>query len=234
MRLGDLALVQGAATTRATLRRWEARPWRAVRAWIAGSLAIACVLLAAVWILAGGLTPEMFVRAQVPGVTAPIDGGHVWFLIFRNSLVLALHALSCLAGFIARSELPAEAARYSGWVRWIHDRAGALAIAFVTAATLFSLVTQAIVLAHGASTIAWQQSISPGLLLLSVLPHALPELAAVFLPLAAWILLSRRGRWDEMLAATLVTTVMAFPVIVAAAFVETYLWPHLLLGLLPG
>jgi hypothetical protein len=234
MRFADLALVQGGATTRATLRRWEAAPWRTVRLWVAGSFATACLLLVCVWVLAQRATPDLFTPVAVPGVTSPPDLGHVGFLLMRNSLVLALHALSCLAGFIARSELPAEAERYKGWVRWIHDRAGMLAIAFVTAATLFSLVTQALVLAQGASTISAQLGVSSAVLLLSVLPHALPELTAVFLPLAAWILMSRRGRWDEMLAATLVTTAIAVPVIVAAAFVETYVWPHLLTALLPG
>ena len=38
--------------------------------------------------------------------------------------------------------------------------------------------------------------------MLTLLPHALPELFALFLPLAAWIIASRRGRWDELLAAT--------------------------------
>ncbi len=39
---------------------------------------------------------------------------------------------------------------------------------------------------------------------------------------------------EEMLAATLVTTALAAPVIVIAAFVETYASPHLLLALLGG
>jgi hypothetical protein len=233
MRLTDLALVQGSAVTRATLRRWEAAPWPVLRGWVAGSLAVAVALLASVWVLARGMTPDTTPVAVI-GVNAQPRLGHVTFLVFRNSLVLALHSLSCLAGYLARSEMPAEASRYRGWVRALHDRAGALAIGFVSAATLFSLVTQALVLAHGASSISAQVGISPGLLLLTVLPHALPELTAVFLPLAAWILLSRRGRWDEMLAATLVTTALAFPVVVLAAVVETYVSPHLLVALLPG
>ena len=233
MRLDDLAVVQGAATTRATLRRWDAAPWPVLRGWLAGSIAIAAALLLSVWILARGMTPDLQPLA-LPGITVPPSLEHVGFLIGRNSLVLALHALSCLAGFIARSQLPAEAQRYRGWVRALHDHAGVLAIAFVTAATLFSLVTQALVLAQGASSISAQLGTSPGLLLLSVLPHALPELTALFLPLAAWILLSRRGRWDEMLAATIVTTALAVPVIVLAAFVETYLSPHLLIALVGG
>jgi hypothetical protein len=233
MRLTDLALVQGSAVTRATLRRWEAAPWPVLRGWVAGSLAVALALLASVWVLARGMTPDTTPVAVI-GVNAQPRIGHVTFVVFRNSLVLALHSLSCLAGYLARSEMPAEASRYRGWVRALHDRAGALAIGFVGAATLFSLVTQALVLAHGASSIAAQVGISPALLLLTVLPHALPELTAVFLPLAAWILLSRRGRWDEMLAATLVTTALAFPVVVLAAMIETYVSPHLLLALLPG
>jgi stage II sporulation SpoM-like protein len=233
MRFDDLALVQGGAATRDTLRRWDADPWPVLRVWLASSAAIAAALLAAVLALAGTATPDTTPIA-VHGVTAPTEAGQVWFLVGRNSLVLALHALSCLAGFIARSQLPAEAERYSGVMRKLHDHAGTAAIVFVSAATLFSLATQSLVLAHGASTISAQLDISPALLLLSVLPHALPELTAVFLPLAAWLALSRQGRWEEMLAATIVTTVLAFPVVVVAALVETWISPHLLVALLPG
>ena len=45
-----------------------------------------------------------------------------------------------------------------------------------------------------------------------LLPHALPELVALFLPLAAWIVASRRGDWHELLAATFVTSLLAVPV----------------------
>jgi Stage II sporulation protein M len=233
MRLNDLALVQGGAATRETLRRWDAAPWPVLRGWLAGGLAIAVALLLAVWVSAQLMTPDL-TPISIIGVNTRPGMDHVLFLIWRNSLVLSLHALSCLAGFIARSQLPAEAARYRGWVKALHDHAGTLAIAFVSAATLFSLVTQALVLAQGASSMSAQLGIGPGLLLLSVLPHALPELVALFLPLAAWILLSRRGRWEEMLAATIVTTALAIPVVVVAAFVETYVSPHLLQALLAG
>jgi hypothetical protein len=37
-----------------------------------------------------------------------------------------------------------------------------------------------------------------------------------------------------MLAATLVTTALAFPVVVVSAVVETYVSPHLLTAVLPG
>jgi uncharacterized membrane protein SpoIIM required for sporulation len=58
-----------------------------------------------------------------------------------------------------------------------------------------------------------------------------PELIALFLPLAAWIIASRRGAWEELLAATFVTTAIAIPLLVTAAFIEVYVSPHLLIAL---
>jgi uncharacterized membrane protein SpoIIM required for sporulation len=136
-----------------------------------------------------------------------------------------------VAGFIAGSSLPKVAEGYSGLWRRVHDRAGPLAIGFVVCATLFSLATQAYALGHAASDISARLGLSPFVLLLGLLPHALPELTALFLPLAAWTLASRRGQWEELLAATIVTVAIAVPILVAAAAVETWLSPRLLLSL---
>ena len=54
---------------------------------------------------------------------------------------------------------------------------------------------------------------------------------ALFLPLAAWIIASRRGQWEQLLAATLVTVAVAVPVLVVAAYVEVYVSPHLFASL---
>ncbi len=61
------------------------------------------------------------------------------------------------------------------------------------------------------ATLAPQLGMSPRLLLVGLLPHALPELTALFLPLAAWVIASRRGDWNELLAATFVTVAIAVP-----------------------
>jgi uncharacterized membrane protein SpoIIM required for sporulation len=66
---------------------------------------------------------------------------------------------------------------------------------------------------------------------LARLPHALPELFALFLPLAAWMIASRRDDWHELLAATLVTVAIAVPILLAAGAVEVWVSPHLLHGL---
>ena len=67
--------------------------------------------------------------------------------------------------------------------------------------------------------------------MLGLLPHALPELFALFLPLAAWTLASRAGRWEELLAATFVTTAIAVPILLLAGAVEVWVSPRLLLAL---
>lgn len=145
--------------------------------------------------------------------------------------MLALHALACVAGFMAGSSLPQVAQGYRGAWRRLHELAGPAAIVFVTGATLFSLLTQAYVLGQTTANLAAQFELSPLALLLALLPHALPELVALFLPLAAWTLASRRGAWHELLAATFATVAIAVPVLVVAAAVETWVTPRLLVAL---
>jgi hypothetical protein len=227
MRTEQLALVRGWADTRVVLSDWRARPAAIVVPWIAGSLVVALLLLTATWVVAILSMPDadgwLLVGPRRVGVWRDF-----FFILYRNSLVLGLHAMACVAGFIAGTTLPVAAEGYSGWWRRVHDRAGRLAIAFVAAATLFSLSTQAYALGATASTMAAERGMSPALLLIGLLPHALPELCALFLPLAAWILASRRGAWNELLAATFVTSAIAVPVLVATAAVEVWLTPHVL------
>jgi hypothetical protein len=231
-RVNDLALVQGISDTRTTLHAWNRDPGPVLRSWLAGSLAISVALLLAVWVIALLSTPDS-TRLVLPGLNAKATIGDAAHVLLRNGLVLALHAFACVAGFMAGSSLPLTANQYSGAWRWIHEKAGPLAIAFVVGATTFSLVTQAYVLGGAASTLAAQLDITPGLLVIGLLPHALPELVALFLPLAAWMIASRRDEWHDLLAATFVTVGIAVPILVVSALLETYLWPQLLLRASP-
>jgi Stage II sporulation protein M len=231
MQVNELALVRGMGPTRATLTRWNLAPGPVLRAWSLGSLLVAVLLLLAVYLVA------LAVRADptplpILGITTTPDLEDVGRILQRNALVLALHAFACVAGYIAGSSLPREAARRRGVWRRIHDVAGPLAIAFVTAATLFSLTTQAFVIGSIASTVSGQLGLAPGLLLVALLPHALLELWALFLPLAAWLIASRGARWEELLAATFVTVAVAIPALVLASLVEVFVSPHLLATLI--
>ena len=222
----------GMRDTRATFEAWNDRPWRVLRGWLALSLAIALALLGAVWVVAGLLTPDL-TPIHLPGITEPAGPEDLLPILYRNSLVLALHATACVAGFIAGASMPIAAAQRSGLSRWIHVKAGQFAILFVAAVTLFSLSTQALYLGFQGSTIAFQLQISHLALILTVLPHALPELTALFLPLAAWLIASRRGEWNQLLAATFLTVAMAIPTLLAAATIEVYVWPHILEAVSP-
>jgi uncharacterized membrane protein SpoIIM required for sporulation len=222
----------GMRDTRLALEAWSGRPWRVLGAWTALSLAIAVALLVAVWFVAGLLTPDR-TPLHMPGLTEPSEVSDLLPILWRNSLVLALHATACVAGFIAGASMPIAAAQRSGFSRWVHVRTAQFAILFVAAVTLFSLGTQALYLGFQGSTIAFQLEISNATLILSVLPHAIPELTALFLPLAAWLIASRRGEWNQLLAATFVTVLIAIPVVILSATIEVYLWPRLLGALSP-
>lgn len=231
MSVNDLVLVQGIKDTRVTLARWQRDPLAVVGLWLGWSFLIAIGLLISVYLIATAVRPDATLMA-VPGLTRPPEELDVLRILHRNGLVLALHAMACVAGFIAGSSLPMSLDRRTGFSRWVHAKAGPLAIAFVVGATTFSLVTQAYVLGSGASTLSWQLDLDPATLLAAVSIHALPELVALFLPLAAWMIASRRGEWHELLAATFVTIAVAVPVLVVSAFVEVYLTPRVLILLL--
>lgn len=228
----DHVFSHGMQDTRAAFWAWNERPGAVLRGWVALSLAIALALLGAVWVVAGLLTPDL-TPIHMPGITENTDPGDLVPILWRNSLVLALHGTACVAGFIAGASMPIAAAQRTGFSRWVHVKAGELAILFVGAVTIFSLMTQVLYLGFQGSTIAFQLEISHLALILSVLPHALPELTALFLPLAAWLIASRRGEWSQLLAATFITVALAIPALLVAATIEVYVWPRILTAISP-
>ncbi len=224
------AFAHGVRHTRATLHAWQRAPAAVVGRWVAGSALAAAALLAAVLVVASlDHGYQQVVSLQPPFAVG--DTGDVLHVLRSNLLVLALHAMACVAGFIAGSSLPLQAEHHGGLTRWVHEHGGRIAIAFVALATAFSLSAQAYVIGHALAGVSGFLHVSPALLLLGVLPHAVLELIALFLPLAAWMLASRRGEWEQLLAATVVTVALAVPVLVIAAFIEVYVSPHLFMAL---
>ena len=220
------AFAHGVRRTRSTLRAWQRTPGAVLGRWTAGSAVAAAGLLLAVWVVASLYGDyRQAITLQPPFAVG--DEADVLAVLRRNLLVLALHAMACVAGFIAGSSLPLQAERREGLSRWIHEHGGRIAIAFVVCATAFSLSAQAFLIGRTLAGVSHFLRVSPALLLLGVLPHAIPELIALFLPLAAWIIASRRGEWEQLLAATLVTVAVALPVLVVAAYIEVYVSPHL-------
>ena len=223
----DLVFLQGISATKQTLRKWNENPWKVIGVWAAWSLVVAIALLGAVFAVAH-YSPADPTGIRIPGYYHPADVEDIGFILFRNSLVLALHGFACVAGFIALNSLPYSAAQRSGISRIVHEKAGPLAMLFVAGATLFSLSTQAYFIGGSLSTAAAQLGFTHLHLLVLLLPHALIELTALFLPLAAWLVASRRGDWDQLLAATLVTVGIAVPALLLSVSLEVYLFPELI------
>ena len=175
-----------------------------------------CCLLAATWGIAGLSGSGGFtVQTIQPPVSSRRLGQRLDEPLERNLLVLALHAMACVAR-LHRRLLGADPGRAAPRRRaLVHERGGRFAIVFVVAATTFSLSAQSIVLGGEPASVAHALHTTPGALLLGVLPHAVIELTALFLPLAAWIIASRRGEWDQLLAATMVTVAIALPMLLA-------------------
>jgi hypothetical protein len=112
--VNDLVFVQGMDDTHRALRRWNSNPVEVLRPWFLLSVAIALGLLAAVYVVATVTTPDPS-RYLIPGYNAGAGLGDYLHVLLRNSLVLALHALACVAGFMAGSSLPLAAAHRSGF-----------------------------------------------------------------------------------------------------------------------
>jgi hypothetical protein len=225
--VNEFVLLQGMRETRGALARWNAAPGPVLRAWGGGALAVASAMLFGVWVIASSTTPDL-TPLYIPALMGDADPGDVGMILARNSLVLALHATACVAGFIAGSSLVLSAQHRSGLSRWVHEKARPIALGWVVLVTGFSLVAQTYALGLTGAQLANQLGLSPGELVLTVLPHAVPELVALFLPLAAWTIASRRDEWGDLLAATVATVAIAVPILIASATWEIYVWPQLL------
>ena len=178
-----------------------ARRAAVLRPWALGAAAIAVALLLAVWIVAHDrhARPDAATSSRAQRAR---DLGAVGHVLFRNSLVLALHAMACVAGFIAGSSLPMQAENHRGWWRTVHEKAGPAAIVFVAGATTFSLCTQAYVLGSEAATLAAQLEIGRATLMLD---PAAPRAARARRPVPAAGRVDARQPprgWNELLAAT--------------------------------
>jgi hypothetical protein len=227
MGANETVFESGMRDTRAALSEWNRAPWAVLRGWVGVSAAVAAGLLLAVWVIAGVVTPDP-IPVFVPGISDGGGVGDVLQILVRNLVVLALHATACVAGFMAGSSMPQLAEYKQGFSRTLHLNAGRIAIFLVVVITGFSLVTQAYALGLQGASLADRLEIGITPLMVSVIPHALPELTALFLPLAAWMIASRRGQWHQLLAATVITVIAAIPVLVISAVLEVEVWPRIL------
>lgn len=206
-------------------REWKKSPKAVITPWLLGSLCIALILLTATLVLsyiASGDSPQSLVAVNDKWNFN--DAAFVWT---RNALVLLLHSLVCVATYLARRTLPLQARSRRGIDRWVHHHTPRAAVWFVIAATIFSLSTQAWALGQALANIGQFYGVNQALVLLCVLPHALLELTAIFLPLAATLMLARKGQYNSLLAVVGFCALFAIPAIIVAGIIEISISPLL-------
>jgi hypothetical protein len=203
----------GPAWTRALFAAWAERPLPVLAPWAAGSLAIGAALLLsalAVALIAG--PSEAYVPVFADSSAGAADVGRI---LLRNTAVLALQVLVCVGAFICTRPGEQQRSRMTG-------------LAMIAGLSAWSFASQAWRLGHDLASAAHTLGLGPADLLARLCVHAVPELTALFLPLAACLSLARRGRSDDLAAAALLTAVVGLPVVACAAAVEVYLTPYVI------
>lgn len=223
----ELAMEAGLDDVRSAWARWNDDLPGVVRDWVVPSLLIGLALLLATWLVSRTVEPSGMPN---PTFSEPPSFEHARYIFLRNVTVLALHAMICGLGYLALRSMPLLAEAYTGWRRTVHRAAGVVAIVFFAVVTIGSFTLQAWSLGNAAPDIALAYGLTTGELLLRVSVHAVPELAAIFLPCGAWLTLVLRRRWEDLFAASLLATAVALPILVICAIIETWVAPRLLLG----
>jgi hypothetical protein len=208
--------------------------WRALAGWgeagrwvlIAG--AVAAVLLSSVALIAAHL-PGSYVAGIDSGLfTRHHSFGDVLYVFRRNLLVLGIHLCACWIGaIIGRPHTPAPArwGRVGALHRPVPPWMGRVAFFYALLVTLLSVAAQATALGRQLADLARAAHLSSFHLLVLVLPHAAPELVAVFLPLGLFLLEAHRGRLERLGRWSLQAAALAVPVLLCAAVIETYVTP---------
>lgn len=226
-RRGRLAPSFSDPATGEALSRWRSEPAKSFVPWLALSGLISVGMLVSVWLVASASTP--FYEAL------PLEGrnlGDLATILERNVLVLALHGFACVAAYLAGAAVPRGAERYTGWRRRAYLASGSVAMVLVGLLILRSLAMQVAVLGHGTAALADGLGSGEGQLLLMLSLHAVPELTGMFLPLAAWLVLQRGGRHEQMFAAAIASCLIGAALILAAGVIEVWVTPHLVERLL--
>lgn len=210
--------------------------WGEVARWAAVAAAVAVVLLGSVAVIAGHVTGAGWTGAESGLLVRHHDLGDVLSVLRRNLLVLGIHLCACWIGaIIGRPHRPAPSSwgRIGALHRPVPVWVGRAALFYALLVTLLSVAVQAIGLGRQLADVAAATQIGSTHLLVLVLPHAVPELLAVFLPLGLFLLEARRGRLDRLGAWSLQAAAIALPVLVCAALIETYVTPGRVIDAIP-
>lgn len=199
-----------------------------VRGWFALSGTIAAAMLCGVVIMAGLLPADPADARFNPLASGQANPAEVWPILARNMAVLFIHLGACAIGaMISRPHRPLPASW--GPLRYLHIAVPAwmarASLAYAWTVTLFSVALQTAGIGFVLAGLSAYLHAPPAELVVLVLPHALPELVAVFLPLALFIIQARRGELAVLSRWSWEALALALPLLVAAALWEALVAP---------
>jgi hypothetical protein len=202
--------------------------WPQFSRWLIVSFLIACCMLvgtalAATWAAA----PDASAGDYNLLVNSSDRWGDWQYLLIRNHLVLGIHFGACIIGAIIgrrrgyhgnvsshsfNPDLPKWVSHAALWYAWI--------------VTLSSIVAQTLKSGEIVADVAASLGVPPSLLVCALVPHALIELTAIFLPLGLFIREARVGKLDNMGLWSVQAALVAIPMLVVAATIEVLVSPH--------
>jgi hypothetical protein len=219
-------------------RVWKSQlaPESQVRQWFRVSAVIVTIMLVGVAVVSTLLPADIGVGHRSllfdlnQGIGDAID------VFARNMLVLGIHLGACLVGAIVGREFAPAPATW-GVVGKLHrpvpDWLGQASLIYALSVTLFSVALQTTGLGFSLADISAASNVPSTRLLLLVLPHAIPELIAVFLPLGLFLIQARRHQLRPLRAWSWQAFWIAVPILIVAALWETFVTPlvmHAALG----
>ena len=225
--------------TIALLRSWFHDGCRVAKPWATLSLLISIGMFFSIYYVAVYLQQHSFINeSYVPLFTTKGDFSAALSLMKANMMVLAIHFLACIAAWIVNvrfdyylerkisakevGEKINEGLDFVSSRQSLRKFLGRITMAGVTALVIFSIVRQTIYIAGNIVSASDTLGLSILTLLSRAALHGLFELTAIFLPLAALILIGQKQQWEQLPAAAFLSIILAVPMLALAAIIETW------------
>ena len=225
--------------TVALLKSWLHDGGRVAKPWVVLSAAISLSMLVAIYFVAVYLLKSQFTNDSYrPLFTTSGDFESVLRLMKANLMVLAIHVLACVAAWLVNVRLDCyleerisakevndkinEGLDFVSKRQALQRSLGRLTMAGVSALIIFSILRQIVYISGELNVASHTLHLSVLTLLARASLHGLFELTAIFLPLAALLLLGRRRQWDQLIAAAALSIILAIPMLLLAAVIETW------------
>jgi len=214
-----------ARDTRQSLRDLSSQPGLLAR-WAGASAVIALAMLAAIGLVgAHAAAKEPFVPVFADTRAGFSD---VLWLVANNAMVVLLHCLVCLACYLVKRSLPGRPPTSGRVAVMVWKAEVKLALPIVGALAAGSVFWQILIVGQGLSDAAAGVGLTSWQLLARLSIHGIVEMTAMFLPLAACLYLTRRQRFEQLLAAAIITGLVALDLLIVAACWEVWGAPQLL------